>query len=72
MTKTLPLVEQAVTSVEVYLDDHSHYGNGHGYWDDYALAHFLYGVCMRFIAYPVSFLPSLVWLALLRHAFVDL
>lgn len=27
-----------------------------GYWDDYCLALFLRGVCMRYVAYPVCFL----------------
>lgn len=26
-----------------------------GYWDDYCLAMFLRGVCMRYVAYPVCF-----------------
>ena len=31
------------------------YGNGKGgYWDDYCLAMFLKGVCLRYVAYPVS------------------
>jgi len=33
------------------------YGGGKGgYWDDYCLAMFLRGVCLRYLAYPVSFL----------------
>lgn len=33
----------------------SKYSNGKGgYWDDYCLAMFLRGVCLRYIAYPVS------------------
>jgi len=32
------------------------YGGGKGgYWDDYCLAMFLRGVCLRYLAYPVSF-----------------
>lgn len=27
-----------------------------GYWDDYCLALFLRGVCMRYVAYPVCFI----------------
>jgi hypothetical protein len=27
-----------------------------GYWDDYCLAQFLRGVCLRYIAYPVCFI----------------
>ena len=26
---------------------------GKGYWDDYCLAMFLRGVCLRYVAYPV-------------------
>jgi len=33
------------------------YGSGKGgYWDDYCLAMFLRGVCLRYLAYPVRFL----------------
>ena len=32
------------------------YGGGKGgYWDDYCLAMFLRGVCLRYLAYPVSY-----------------
>jgi hypothetical protein len=30
-------------------------GGKSGYWDDYCLALFLRGVCMRYVAYPVCF-----------------
>jgi len=30
------------------------YEGGSGYWDDFCLAKFLEGVCLRYIAYPVS------------------
>lgn len=30
-------------------------GDGVGYWDDYCLAKFLEGVCLRYVAYPVGF-----------------
>lgn len=33
--------------------------NGKGFWDDYCLSMFLRGVCMRYIAYPVSLLCPL-------------
>jgi len=42
------------------------YGGGKGgYWDDYCLAMFLRGVCLRYLAYPVSFFCSLCFVALL-------
>jgi hypothetical protein len=27
-----------------------------GYWDDYCLARFLEGICLRYVAFPVRFL----------------
>jgi len=35
-----------------------------GYWDDYCLATFLRGVCLRYIAYPVSHLQASAWRSL--------
>lgn len=31
--------------------------SSNGYWDDYCLAHFFRGVCLRYVAYPVSLIP---------------
>ena len=38
-----------------YMQEYKKKGaKSNGYWDDWALAHFLKGVCLRFVAYPVS------------------
>ena len=36
-------------------------GDGDGYWDDYCLAKFLEGVCLRYVAYPVSLPHFILW-----------
>ena len=38
-----------------YMQEYKKKGaKSNGYWDDWALAHFLKGVCLRFVAFPVS------------------
>jgi len=34
---------------------------GKGYWDDYCLAMFLRGVCLRYVAYPVCLFPRVIF-----------
>ena len=50
----LPETEAALAKLKASEGDPSKYENGHGYWDDMCLALFLQGVCLRYIAYPVS------------------
>jgi hypothetical protein len=45
------------------LKEKDYEGNGVGYWDDYCLAKFLEGVCLRYVAYPVG-LEALFFLLL--------
>ena len=62
--KMLPLVDAHLANMEKLKDTPGKYGNGkqdapaHGdegeYWDDLALGRFLKGVCLRYVAYPVS------------------
>lgn len=58
--KMLPEIDIFVSELRKYdtkneKEKESTYGNGKGgYWDDYCLAMFLRGVCLRYIAYPVS------------------
>jgi len=62
----LPRVDEAIGVLKEHEEKPEEYYVGeekvvqergfNGYWDDYCLAHFLRGVCLRFIAYPVSFL----------------
>lgn len=53
--KMLPQVEQLLVKLKAYQDTPLQYEGGHGYWDDLCLAHFLEGICLRYIAYPVSY-----------------
>lgn len=51
----LPTAQDASSIIRANVHNASRYeGNGKGFWDDYCLAHFLEGICWRFIAYPVS------------------
>ena len=66
--RMLPEVYQALDRLELYnekrgeglekgkkLKEKEYEGDGVGYWDDYCLAKFLEGVCLRYVAYPVGF-----------------
>jgi hypothetical protein len=60
----LPEIDAALAKVKEHEADPSGYYNGHGYWDDFCLGHFLQAVCLRFIAYavccdpyPIEFCP---------------
>jgi len=58
----LPRIEAAVQELKrcegkqgEYMQEYKKRGaKNNGYWDDYALAQFLKGVCLRFVAFPVS------------------
>jgi Protein of unknown function (DUF3808) len=52
--KMLPEVQVVMDKLKTYEADPGKYENGHGYWDDFCLAKFLEGVCLRYVAYPVS------------------
>lgn len=64
MEKILPRVDEAIRVLKEHEGrQEAYYAAGeekergfNGYWDDYCMAHFLRGICLRFIAYPVSFL----------------
>jgi hypothetical protein len=68
----LPRIEGAVQELkrcegkeEEYMQEYKKKGTkSNGYWDDYALAHFLKGVCLRFVGFPVSYLPIAVMIKL--------
>ena len=48
----LPQVDSVLAALRAHRDKPSGYEGGHGYWDDLCLAHFLEGICLRYIAYP--------------------
>jgi hypothetical protein len=50
-SKMLPVVDTLLEKLRNI--DPSKYEMGNGYWDDYCLACFLEGVCLRYVAYPV-------------------
>ncbi|EIW75037.1 hypothetical protein CONPUDRAFT_147567 [Coniophora puteana RWD-64-598 SS2] len=50
--KMLPDVQALQAKLKEHEANPKKYENGHGYWDDYCLAHHLEGVCYRFLAYP--------------------
>ena len=59
--KMLPQVDILLTRLSQSKDDIDGYvGGRHGYWDDFCLGMFLKGVCMRYVAYPVSLLGCCV------------
>jgi hypothetical protein len=53
-SKMLPVVDTLLEKLRNHDQNPSTYEMGNGYWDDYCLARFLEGVCLRFVAYPVS------------------
>lgn len=55
----LPLIEEVLGELKKHEGKPSGYNSGKGgYWDDFCLAKFLEGICLRYIAYPVS--PRLI------------
>ena len=61
INKMLPQVDILLTRLSQSKDDIDRYVGGRdGYWDDFCLGMFLKGVCMRYVAYPVSLLGCCV------------
>ena len=59
--KMLPQVDILLMRLSQSKDDINRYvGGRYGYWDDFCLRMFLKGVCMRYVAYPVSLLGCCV------------
>ena len=58
----LPQADIVLTRLSQSKDDVDGYiGGRESYWDDFCLGMFLKGVCMRYVAYPVSCLVILQW-----------
>ena len=53
-SKMIPLIEGVLANLTTYENKPGEYEEGQGYWDDLCLANFLLGVCLRYVAYPVS------------------
>ena len=55
VNKMLPQTDIALTRISQSKDDINGYiGGRESYWDDFCLGMFLKGICMRYVAYPVS------------------
>jgi hypothetical protein len=55
VNKMLPQTDIVLTRITQSKDDINGYiGGRESYWDDFCLGMFLKGVCMRYVAYPVS------------------
>ena len=54
-------VKKMLKKLEACGGDPKKYEGGVGYWDDYCLTKFLEGVCLRYIAYPVSVVVFHSW-----------
>lgn len=52
LSTIIPPLTQSLSTLASHSSKPSSYGNGTGYWDDYALAQLLYGACLRYVAYP--------------------
>ncbi|KAF8989351.1 hypothetical protein BDQ17DRAFT_1402144 [Cyathus striatus] len=53
--KMLPELEALLAKLDEHKDKPSKYENGKtGFWDDFCLAKFLQGVCLRYVAYPYT------------------
>ncbi|KAG9041116.1 hypothetical protein FS837_012722, partial [Tulasnella sp. UAMH 9824] len=52
LSTIIPPLTHSLSTLASHSSKPSSYGNGTGYWDDYALAQLLYGVCLRYVAYP--------------------
>jgi hypothetical protein len=50
----IPLIEGVIAKLATYENKTGEYEDGIGYWDDFCLVNFLLGVCLRYVAYPVS------------------
>ncbi|KAG2006390.1 Inclusion body clearance protein IML2 [Coprinopsis cinerea AmutBmut pab1-1] len=53
VSKILPETERVLAKLEACAGNEKKYeGGSGGYWDDYCIAKFLQGVCLRYVAYP--------------------
>jgi hypothetical protein len=59
INRMLPEIEKVLTKVDAHKSNPKNYEGGQGYWDDYCLAQFLKGVCLRYVAYPVGIIPQI-------------
>ena len=60
LQRMLPVVEEALEELKAF---ESEPAKRPGYWDDWCLARYLEGVCMRFVAYPVRTSALRFWIS---------
>jgi hypothetical protein len=48
----IPETDTVLKKLESFKANEKGYESGTGYWDDFCLAQFLRGICMRYVAYP--------------------
>lgn len=52
INKMLPEVDHLLAKLKDHESDPKRYEDGQGFWDDFCLAKFLEGVCLRYVAHP--------------------
>ncbi|KAG8987239.1 hypothetical protein FRB90_003521 [Tulasnella sp. 427] len=52
LSTIIPSLVKSLGTLASHSSKPASYGNGTGYWDDYALAQVLYGASLRYVAYP--------------------
>ena len=60
LERMVPVVEEALEELKAFVNDPA---KRPGYWDDWCLARYLEGVCMRFVAYPVRTSALHFWIS---------
>lgn len=55
IAKMLPMIETQLSKLREHEKEPSAYEDGHGFWDDYCLAKFLEGICLRYVAHLACF-----------------
>ncbi|KAH6894046.1 hypothetical protein BKA70DRAFT_1320347 [Coprinopsis sp. MPI-PUGE-AT-0042] len=52
LAKMMPETDSVLKKLDSFKSNEKGYEGGTGYWDDFCLAQFLRGMCLRYVAYP--------------------